>query len=322
MVPYRPFLLVFLLLAIPAGATAADEVSLRLKWLPQFQFAGYYVARDQGFYEDVDLDVAINPGGADISARATVASGADEFGVGSPGDFFIAAERGLALTGLMATFQRSATGFMVKADSGIEGPKDFEGHAVAVTYGELTEIEYRAMLDKADADASRIREVKKQYNLAPFLQDRIHVWTSYISNEPFSARQNGAEVRVLRPADYGVNFYGDTLFAKTEYVEAHPDITRRFVQASQRGWAYALRHPEEAKAIVARYASARSAEHLAFEAEQILGLLESEDTLRYGLGWQDAQRYAFVRDTLLETGMIEKSAPVEAVMTNEFLLPQ
>lgn len=304
-------------LAVPHAA-ADDAVSVRLKWIPQFQFAGYYVAKDKGFYADADLDVTINPGGPDLSARATVASGADEFGVGSSGDFYVAADRGLILTGLLAVFQRSASGYMVMADSGIEGPADFAGKTVAVDYGQLNEVQYRVMLEKAGVDQDGIREVKSQLNLAPFFQGRVDVWPIYISNEPFLAEQEGFDVDVIRPSNHGVAFYGDTLFAKASYVSDNPEITRRFVQATRQGWIYTRENPDEAQAIVAGY-SDKDPDHLAFEAKQILSLIESEATREHGLGWQDPARYRYERDTLLEYDMIETKTPVDQVMSNEFL---
>jgi ABC-type nitrate/sulfonate/bicarbonate transport system substrate-binding protein len=300
-------------------ALAADSVSLRLKWIPQFQFAGYYVALERGYYADAGLDVTIHPGGPDVSAVSMVASGSDDFGIASPDQMYLAAEKGAELKSLMAVFQHSPGGYIVKADSGIEGPKDFEGKTVGLVFGDILEVEYRAMLRAAGADDGRIREVKKTFSLAPFFQDRIPIWTGYITNEPFKAEAEGVAVEVIQPKDYGVDFYGDALFTRAETIAAHPDRVRRFVQASQKGWRYAQANREATITLLQRYNESKSRDHLAFEAEQTLPLLTSEGTETHGFGWQDPARFAYTADKLREAGLLEARIPASDVMTNRFL---
>jgi ABC-type nitrate/sulfonate/bicarbonate transport system substrate-binding protein len=315
----RHALLILVTALVGLPAEAADSVSLRLKWIPQFQFAGYYVALERGFYKEAGLDVAINPGGPDVSAVQMVAAGSDDFGIASPDQMFLAAEKGARLISLMAVFQHSPGGYMVKADGGIREPQDFAGKTVGLVFGDILEVEYRAMLRAAQVDASKVREVKKTFNLAAFYRDEVPVWTCYVTNEPFKAMADGYDVKVIKARDYGVDFYGDALFARAQLIESKPDVVRRFVQASRRGWEYAIDNVEATIAILQKYNESKSREHLAFEAEKTLPLLASSVTAQYGFGFQDRERFAYTAEKLRESGLLRRDVPVDAVMTNRFL---
>ena len=314
-------LLAVTLLAIAPSALAVDQVTLQLKWIPQFQFAGYYVAQEKGFYEDVDIDVEINPGGVDSSTMKLVAAGAADFGVSSPDQIFLARDKGLKVMGLMAVYQYSPTGLMVKESSDIDSPEDFPGHTVGLSFGELTELEYRAILNEANVDASGIKEVKKQYNISPFLKDQVHIWSSYVTNEPYQALREGEAVKLFTGRDFGVEFYGDTLVAPTELIEANPDLVRRFVQASRRGWVYAMRNMDESLDIVSEYAD-KERDYLRFEAEKTIPLLKSQASMIHGFGWQQPSRYDYTQRKLQEADMVDAQVEdMDSVMTNEFLNP-
>lgn len=311
---------VALAVSFSTAALGADEVKLQLKWIPQFQFAGYYVALDKGYYSDSDLDVSIQPGGVDVSSMQMVASGSAEFGVASPDQIFLSRDKGLEAKGIMNVFQYSPTMLMVKKESGIESPKDFPGNTAGISFGELTEIEYRQILSEEGVDSSEINEIKKEYNLARFLKDDVQIWSGYITNEPYQARKEGAEVRTFQGKEFGVEFYGDTLVAKTEYIEENPDLVDRFVDASRRGWVYAMLNPDETVEILSEY-SDKKKDQLEYEAETTIPLLKSEQSLAHGFGWMEEDRLDYTQRKLKEAGMVDELVDVETTMTNEFLQP-
>src|ERR1700683_1662570 len=117
------------------AAHAAEKVSVRLKWIPQAQFAGFYVAKAKGFYSDAGLDMTINPGGPNINVETLVASGADTFGLasGTEGSLY-AREKGLPLVTIAMSQQMTPFAFVTYDDSGIKSVKDFKGKKVAVWF--------------------------------------------------------------------------------------------------------------------------------------------------------------------------------------------
>jgi len=308
-------------LLVSSLATAADEVTLQLKWIPQYQFAGYFVAQQKGFYEDVNIKVDINPGGVDTSTMKLVGAGSADFGVSSPDQLFLAREKGLKAKGLMAVYQHSPTALMVKESSDIETPEDFPGHTAGLSFGEITELEYRQILKETGVDSSKIKEVKKQYNITPFLKDKVHIWSSYVSNEPYQAKREGVDVKLFQGRDYGVDFYGDTLVSSTSFIENNPDLVRRFVEASRRGWVYAMRNMEESLDIVGEYAD-KDRDYLRFEAEKTIPLLKSEAMMTHGFGWQEKARYDYAQRKLKEADLVDSTIEnLDKLMTNKFLMP-
>jgi NitT/TauT family transport system substrate-binding protein len=119
----------------PRLASAAEKVSVRLKWLPQCQFAGFYVAKAKGYYDAAGLDMTINPGGPNINSEALVSAGSDTFGVGGGADsIMVARTKNLPIVALALPFQLSPNTLVARKTSKITGPKDFRGKKVATFF--------------------------------------------------------------------------------------------------------------------------------------------------------------------------------------------
>lgn len=301
-----------------AGQPEIREVSMRLQWFPQYQFAGYIVAKVKGYYEEEGLDVTLSPGSPDFVPLPLVASGSDTFGSTGADTIFLAREKGLNVVSLATIFQTSPVAFMVHSDSGITSPSDFMGRTVGVFYGDNVETEYRALLAATDVDRSKINEVPAQFNLEPFLSRRVDVWPVYVPDQPDLARQQGAEVDLIVARDYGVTLMGDVLFTTEEFINNNPNTTRAFVHATLRGWRDALTNVEETINLVAEYNPQLSRDHLAYEAEKTVGLVQ------YGpgeqcVGWNGQTAWEKEQQLLHELGLLEATIPLETAVENEYV---
>lgn len=301
-----------------ADAPEMSTVSMRLQWIPQYQFAGYIVALVKGYYTEAGLDVTLNPGSPDFVPMPLVISGADTFGSTGADTIFLAREKGINVVALATMFQTSPVAFMVHSDSGIDDPSDFLNATVGVFYGDNVETEYRALLAAADVDRTQINEVPAQFNLEPFLSRRVDVWPVYATDQPDLAYQQGADVSLIVARDYGVTLMGDVLFATEEFVRDHPNTTQAFVSATLRGWNYALAHPDEAVEIIATYNSRLSADHLHFEAT------ETQKLVQFGAGeqcpgWNDVQSWQAEQQVLVDLDIVSSVIPLEDAVQNEFV---
>jgi NitT/TauT family transport system substrate-binding protein len=308
----------------PAGAWAGEakpmpKVSIRLKWVPQFQSAGFHVADRKGFYRDEGLDVTVNPGGPGVKAVNTVASGSDTFGVIGPDQIMIAKEKGLNLVGLMAVYQRSPTGFMAHRDSGVAHPRDFLGKRVAINFGSNTEGEYRAMMSKLGLDMKKVTEVPLRFDRTQFLQRQVDVLSMYVTDEVYIARKNGADPVVLTPDTYGIHWYADTVFAKKETVDASPDMVRRFIRASKRGWVWVLDNVPEAIEIVLQVNNKLDRDHMQFEAGVTKELILTDVVRKEGFGWMEKARWEQVMKDMMEQKLLKGPMAIDDVMTTRFL---
>ncbi len=162
------------LLALSAGAAeAADQLTLQLKWVTQAQFAGYYVAKDKGFYDEVGLDVTIKPGGPDINPSQVIAGGGADVVVDWMPSALATREKGVPLVNIAQVFQKSGMMLTCRKDSGVTSPDKFEGKTLGVWFGgnEYPFLNWMAKLGlKTDGSAGGVKVLKQGFNVDPLLQ--------------------------------------------------------------------------------------------------------------------------------------------------------
>ncbi len=256
-------IVLLLTVATLVGQTIAAEptaVSLQLRWDHQFQFAGYYAAQWQGYYADAGLEVEIHSAIADdgslISAIDEVASGKADFGIGAT-DISYARGHGAPLVVLASIFQHSAVAFFAPDDGRMRSPADLANLRVSRRLGDMVDVEFQAMLLAEGVDPGTIAPHpfdQSQGYLAGMQNGSVDVVPGYVIGTPHEALELGIELTMLRPIDYGVDFYGDSLFTTEAMVQSRPRIVEAFTDASLQGWEYALNHAEEiAERIVATF---------------------------------------------------------------------
>ncbi|WP_462150703.1 ABC transporter substrate-binding protein [Pseudoalteromonas xiamenensis] len=261
--------LIWVVLLFSFQSSAIENVTLQLKWTHQFQFAGYYVAKEKGFYKEAGLHVNIVP--ADPSNPDTffsVLSGRAQFGLTHSGILQQRLE-GKPLVAMAAILQSSPYCWMVKAQSGINGPKDFVNKRVShISRSENAEL--LVMLERAGVEAKDLALYAGLHPIRDFQRGIVDALQVYVTNEPFQMAQLGIDVRLICPKRYGLNVYGDILFTSEQLLKNNPELAERFLQASLRGWRYALLNLQEALTITqSRYAKDKTMEQLAYEAEKL-----------------------------------------------------
>ncbi len=239
-------------LSLAFPSYGADKVVLQLRWEPQFQFAGYYAALWHGFYAEAGLDVeirtAVTPDRHILNATKEVAEGRAEFGIGAA-DVLVARDAGSPLVFVAAVMQQSPVAVFARSELNVRSPADLTRLRVGRVLGDLTDAELVAMLDAEGIDSQQVAPA-----LSPNWQGRsidllqngeLDAYTGYTLTALWRARQLGMTLSILRPATYGIDFYGDSLFTHAGLVDTDPDLVERFVTASIRGWEYALQHADE-----------------------------------------------------------------------------
>ena len=240
----RSSLLCRLVLWLGLVASAeAEPWRVQLKWYHQFQFAGYYMAEKQGYFADEGLSVSILEGGPGRGPIATVLSGGAEFGV-SDAEVLLARLRGDPIVVTAAVFQHSPYVIMSRADRGIRTPADLIGRTVMVS-DDQGAAQLRAMLTREGIDPATVTFVPHSWNLDDLAAGRVDAISAYATVEPFMMRARGLEPSLLRTVDYGIDFYGDTLFTTAAVAGRAPEEVAALVRAVQRGWNYAFDYPEE-----------------------------------------------------------------------------
>ena len=231
-------------------ARAQDKVVLQLRWDHQFQFAGYYAAKWQGFFDEAGLDVdirsAFEPDGEFHSVINEVAEGRADFGVAGA-DILKAQDNGAPLVIASSVFQTSPVAFYSRAKSNVQSPADLLGLRVGTRPGGIAGVELRAMLRAEGIDPTLVpqREIQNNLGINDIASGLLDVASGFTISAGWYAQKRGLNLVALRPQTYGVDFYGDALFTQRRWVEQNPELVQRFVTASLQGWEYALTHPME-----------------------------------------------------------------------------
>ena len=246
-------------LSLCAGlAQAADDVTLQLKWVTQAQFAGYYVAQDQGFYKDEDLNVTIKPGGPDIAPAQVIAGGGADVVLDWMPSALASREKGLALVNIAQPFKTSGMMLTCRKDAGVTTPSDFAGKTLGVWFfgNEYPFLSWMNKLGLAtDGSDSGVTVLKQGFNVDPILLGQAACVSTMTYNEYWQIIDAGLtadDLVVFKYEDQGVATLEDGMYVLDENLNdpAFVDKMTRFVRASMKGWKWAEAHPEEAALIV------------------------------------------------------------------------
>jgi len=240
---------VLLLLSSATTSSAADNVVLQLHGPEQFEFAGYYAALWQGFYEQAGIEVEIRPAGGQppVDPVKEAIEGRAQFGTGTA-QLVIRAAQGQPLLLLAPIFQQSGAGLYYRADSDFSSPALLtKGKVGRLPASDILDVELATVLKAEGIDPAKIKTVPIEPGqtvsaLADRTVDAAMGWAWAV---PWEARQRSLALKSFDPGDYRVAFYGDTLFTLRRIERAQPDLVRRFRAASLKGWQYAFDHPDE-----------------------------------------------------------------------------
>jgi len=241
-----------------ASAHAAEKVTLQLKWVTQAQFAGYYVAKDKGFYKDAGLDVTIKPGGPDVAPPQVIAGGGADVVVDWMPSALATREKGVPLVNIAQPFKRSGLLLTCRADSGIKTPADFKGHTLGVWFGgnEYPFLSWMSKLGiKTDGSADGVKVLKQGFNVDPLLQKQADCVSTMSYNEYWQVIDGGItpdKLVVFNYTDLGVATLEDGLYVMEDKLKdpAFVEKMAKFVKASMKGWEWSREHPKDAAKIV------------------------------------------------------------------------
>ena len=240
------------------SAQAAESVTIQLKWVTQAQFAGYYVAQENGLYAAEGLDVTINPGGPDISPPQIIVGGGADVIIDWMPSALASREKGVPLVNIAQPFKRSGMMLTCRKDTGISGPKDFPGKTLGVWFfgNEYPFLSWMSKLGiPTQGGADGVTVLKQGFNVDPILQRQADCVSTMTYNEYWQVIDAGIpadELVVFKYEDEGVSTMEDGLYVLEDNLKdaAFVDRMARFVRASMKGWDWARAHPKEAALIV------------------------------------------------------------------------
>lgn len=302
-------------------------VTLQLQWVTQSQFAGYYTAQENGYYEDECLDVTILEGAVEIVPQQVVAAGDAEFGIAWVPKMLASREQGADLVNIGQIFQRSGTLQVAWADSGIASVADWRNKRVG-TWGFGNEWEVFAALRKFGIepnDPNQVTIVQQPFDMSLLLNREIDVAQAEIYNEYAQLLEatNPDTGNLYQPEDFTVFDYNDVgtamlqdhVFARESWLAeaGNEDIAERFLRASFRGWIYCRDNFDECVQIVLDNGSTLGEGHMRWMLNEINALIwPSPD----GIGIMDPDLYQQTVDISLDFDVLMETPDEAALRTD------
>lgn len=327
MVPILVVLLVslFCLTLLPSSSLGQkkDQVILRLAWVVFGIDSPFFVALDKGYYDQENIALKIAEGrGSSVTVQA-VGSGQTTFGIADYTVMAILISKGLPVKGVAGIMQRSPAGFMSLSNTKLKDPKDLIGKKIGIAAGGT-----QMMLLDSFLGATKVN--KKDLLLihaggaaryAALLERKMDVIAGYVPSGVPVVEAAGHKVNVMYYSDYGASAMSNGLIASTKLISENPNLVRRFVKASLKGWKYSMDHPEEAVQILIKRFPSKKDRKKAWlrELSLYLPFLHTENTKGKPLGWMAREDWLNTLAILRKHGKLKEELPLERHYTNEFI---
>ena len=224
-------------------------VNLQLNWLHQFQFAGYYMAKEKGFYKDLGLDVNIKEFTYDLKIIKEIEDSNSDFAIGRS-SLLVEKANGANIVALGAIFQESPLILLVKKDSNINDIKDLKNKKIMFTNDAFFSASILAMINANKLRSNDYQIIEHTFNLDDLILNKVDAIAAYLSNEPILLKDKNIEFNIFYPKDYGFDFYSDILFTSSKFINENPKVTKDFYDASIKGWIYAFDNLAETAEII------------------------------------------------------------------------
>ena len=247
-------------------------------WLDQFEFAGFYVAKEKGFYQDVGLEVELKKFDPTLDLTKRVLDNESDFGLNSS-SLLIDKSNGKDVLLLGTIFQSSPLVFLGLKDSNIRTFSDMKNKKIMIANNQENFAPLQSMLKSQGLRLEDLDFIAHSFNTDDLINKKTDLMSAYITNELFVLNEKGYETTIFNPKDYGFNFYEDILFTSKEFATKNPKLVKDFYNATMKGWKYAFKNVDEvAKLIYEKYnPQNKSLKSLIFEANEMKKLVYDEN---------------------------------------------
>ncbi len=309
-----------------AAPAKMDKVTLQLKWVTQAQFAGYYAALEQGYYEAEGLDVTLKPGGPDITPEQVVASGQAEFGIDWLPSLLAARDQGGDLVNIAQVFNQSGMTEVSRSDSGIESVADMKGKKVGVwCCGNENELYAALVKNGIDPKSKDVTIVNQPFDMNLFLNGEIDAAAAMTYNELAQVLETTNEdtgklwtlddLNVISMEDAGTAMLEDGIFVTGEWISdpANQEIATRFLKASFKGWAFCRDNQDECLQNVLDSGTTLGEGHQRWQLNEINAITWPNEQ---GVGVMEEAAFQRTADIAKQFGVIKTDASSDAYRTD------
>jgi ABC-type nitrate/sulfonate/bicarbonate transport system substrate-binding protein len=304
-----------------SGGGEAGKIRVALDWIPNTNHTGLIAAIDNGYYEEAGLDVTLLEPASDSSTLSVVASGGAEFGI-SAQDSMLAAltsDTPFPIKAVATLIQHNTSGILSLKESGITSPKSMAGHTYATWDLPVEQATIRTVIERDGGDYDKIVMIPNTVTdvLSALQTDIDAVWIFY-AWDGVAANVKGLETNYFyfKDLDPSLDFYTPVFVSSDSFLAENPDTAKKFLDATRRGYEYAIENPEESAAMLCAYAPETDPD-IALESQLYLAREYKSDVQKWGE--IDGERWDAFFDWCYENDIIAEKLPRGHGFTNDFL---
>ncbi|MFC3094475.1 response regulator [Alteromonas sediminis] len=308
-------LLVLLCWVSATSATLAQEqVVLQLKWFHQYQFAGYYMALEKGFYAEAGFDVEIRERDPATNVVDDVLQKRADFGIA---DSSIVLQRLLGKPVVIAStvFQTSPLVFLTLRESNITSPYEMRGKRIMFQRS-VDDASLIALLEMFELNSDDYQYIKHTFDDWALLDPEVDVMSAYRSNQVFKYAARDQAVNIIDPASYGIDFYGDLIFTTEGRVKSNLAQVQAFVDASIKGWEYAFDNQDETIRVIQSKYQPQIALQVMEQEARIMRQIVKPDLVSIGTFYP--QRLEKIAQVYRGLGMAPVESKIDGLILNEY----
>jgi putative riboflavin transport system substrate-binding protein len=308
--------ILIILLATPS-LVAGKKIRLGASYIPNVQFAAFYVAQKKGFYAEEGLDVAIEYG-FENDFVALAAQGEREFAIGSGDQVILARSQGVPIVYVMKYYQRYPVALMSPKSKNIKTMQDLVGKSVGIPgfYG-ASYVGWKALLYTSGVDESKITVKQIGYTQSSAIQQNlVDAAIVYIVNEPIQLRNAGVEVDIIEVSNQ-IDLVSNGLLVGEKLIRENPDLVKRMVRSTLKGLEYAISHPEETFAISRQVIPEITDEGAPVQYQVLKASIELWKSKTMGISTR--QSWQKSADFMHKTGLLGKPVKIDDLYTNRFI---
>jgi NitT/TauT family transport system substrate-binding protein len=297
-----------------------DRVLMQLKWVHQAEFAGFYMAREKGYYERENIEVTFLEGERDLAIVQRVVFGEADFAVLPAESILTARGRGQPVTAVAAIYRQSPVVYVASTSSGILKPTDFVGRTIATQDASGSqqdlELQFTIMMRRLGLDTTTMKLIAWDPYYTNFYDGKADVTSCHSSSGLIEMKSRGLKLNYIWPSDYGVYFYSDMLATRDGLLAENPELVERFLRATLRGWQDVVEDYEQAVPVVVKYARIKDPQvQLAMLEAQLPLVHTGEDHV----GWMRPDDWQAMYGAMRDHGMLDSQFDVSLCYDHRFL---
>lgn len=259
----------FLLLLVSTFlySSSLEKVSIQFNWKYQFEVAGFIAAKEKGFYENVGLDVELKEYNPEVDILFDVLNNKVTYGISSSN--IVLENKKIASIVLLATYlQKSPLVFITKPD--IKTPSQFLGKTIMGNKDELKNSSLALFLSHFNINFSNTKFIPHNFKIDDFINGKVEIMSAFRSNQLYELDKRKIDYNIIDPADYGFVMSAVNLYTSKEEAFKNKYRTQKFIEATNRGWEYALKNKEEIiDILIKKYGVNKSKEALLYERDVV-----------------------------------------------------